>query len=125
MNRSGMPLEKAENGEALSVASTIQSLSLSSDPSNSAENISNSRFRGLHFYDGHAAQWADREGSENSSERSVELNGLYYRLIKLTKSLEDQGIKVLVNTLYIHLSIYPPIPKPSLTLSLTSQRQHI
>jgi len=69
MHRTGMALEAAESGELLSLVAA------------NAEG-----FRGLHFYDGHAARWGEQ------AERQQALHELYERLLALDASLSAAGM---------------------------------
>jgi len=84
MDRSGMQLEDAEAGKLLDVAIAA-----------------GRRFRGIHFYDGHAGSFADAGGCHHGAtpamgpgDRKAALWGLYDRCVALFDVLTDAGIEM-------------------------------
>jgi len=75
MDRSGMPLELAEQGRLLEVAQAVEA-------------TEKGRFRGIHMYNGHARVFAD------GVERETQLGLLYDRLVLLQTNLSSNGINV-------------------------------
>ena len=90
MDRSGMSLQVAEAGGALEVARAVEEGAGEGRfvAAEEADARGRGRFRGIHFYDGHAIKWSD------GAEREEALHPLYDRVIAVKDALEAEGVRV-------------------------------